>query len=304
VTPFLYLDRIGFAPDEANKIISAAAPSVENLQKILTAHLLAVPFENMDQHEHPACSSSSGSSNNNAPLVPRKQPADLPSLNDIEKTLTKIIHKRRGGFCFELNFAFGWLLRNLGYSVRFALADVSCQQIIPAHVVILVDGLLLLPTDASPTTVLVDVGFGTPGVCEVVLPLEYDQPRTNPFGDVFRFDALRDHARFDTTLYRTRIYTKPDEEEPMYRFQSNDDMPMESNEFEKGLHHVLNNSPTFNGKRLCVLSTEKGHLTLGKDYIKWVDQGGSKVTRKELSTETLWRNALEDHFGVILQNDE
>lgn len=318
VTARDYLARIGFAPDEAEDIISSASTddSAATLQRILSAHLLTVPFENMDQHDHPADNgappSPAGSSHDRAraAFVPRKRPEGLPSLRGLDRTLEKIVRHRRGGFCFELNFAFGWLLRSLGYSVRYALADVGCDQAVPAHVVVLVDGLVLPCANvaASPvtdaTTVLVDVGFGTPGVCEVMLPLELNQPRTNPFGDVFRFDAARPgHPRFDTTLYRTRVRTRPHEEEPMYRFHAADDLPMAADEFEEGLHRVLHHSPTFNGKRLCVLSTAAGHVTLGADYIKWVEQGGAVVRRMELPTENLWREALELYFGVALCAD-
>lgn len=57
VTARHYLVRIRFAPDEAEDIISSAptaASSAATLQRILSAHILTVQFENMDQHDHPA----------------------------------------------------------------------------------------------------------------------------------------------------------------------------------------------------------------------------------------------------------
>ena len=73
-----------------------------------------------------------------------------------------------------------------------------------------------------------DVGFGCPGVCDVILPLESNQIYEDYHGDLFRFDNDQSQyplheGRFDTVLYRTRVDT-PNEENPMYRFHSKDDM--------------------------------------------------------------------------------
>lgn len=89
----------------------------------------------------------------------------------------------------------------------------------------------------------------------------------------------------------------------MYCCRDADDLPMAAYEFREGLHRVLHHSPTFNGKWLCVLSTAAGHVTLSADYIKWVEQGGTEMRKRELPTETLWREALEHYVGVVLCAD-
>lgn len=317
----LYLERIGFESTSTyksnyNRSDMDMAPlfgqqDLPNLQRLLDGHLRRVPFENMDQHHHPAGAAvttdkndDENSNTHNAPAIPRLPVHQLPSLN-VMNSVTKIVHHHRGGFCYEVNFAFSWLLRQLGYSVRLAVADVGCSQVTPGHVVLLVDNLLSSNSTStrSSASVLVDVGFGCPGVCDVVLPLVYNQTVADPHGDLFRFDQLVDsvedpfQGRFDTVLLRTRKDTG--EEEPMYRFHSMDDMEYEAAEFAAGLHHVLTVSPTFNQKRLCVISTETGHITLGKDYIKWVEQWKT-VRHIDLPTETAWREALQSHFGVNL----
>ena len=284
-----YLQRIGITNEEANDLISTnRSLGIDDLQHLYTCHLFTVPFENLDQHTHPADDSDDGK----AIEIQRLPTNDLPSL-DVEKTLHKICNKNRGGFCFELNICFAWLLRSLGFRVRLALADVSCTQAIPAHVVILVDDLL------PESSVLVDVGFGTPGVCDVVLPLVHDKPKFDMHDDSFRFAACEEMNRFNTVLYRKRSDNIDGEEEPMYRFHSEDDMPDTADEFAKGLHRVLNDSPMFTGKRICVISTEGGHCTLGESYVKWVEKG-SVVKTIEFQTETEWREALLDYFGVAL----
>lgn len=80
-----YLERIGYSgPLDFN------AETIADLQE---CHLHTVPYENLD--------------------ILRGIPISL----DIADIYNKIVVRRRGGFCFELNALFGWLLRELGYTV-------------------------------------------------------------------------------------------------------------------------------------------------------------------------------------------
>ena len=328
-----YLKRIGFSQEEITSFIEKTDkhhhPTMQNLQRLLSAHLLHVPFENMDQHTHPPgiiANDNDNSNDNNdrkksfsVPEIKRKK--QLPSL-DVKRSLNKIIRQNRGGFCYEVNLSFCWLLRRLGYKARLAVADVSCKQDIPAHVVILVDGLkydddydnnnLNQNDNNHNIPVLVDVGFGCPGVCDVILPLNYGRIYSDLQGDSFRFVKAQSHfplheGRFNTVLYRTRVnadLSLPNKgEEPMYRFHSEDDLEDDATEFRRGLEYVLTKSPTFNEKRLCVISTERGHITLGSDYVKWVEKW-EVVKQKNFMDEEGWRKALLDYFGVQLIANE
>jgi N-hydroxyarylamine O-acetyltransferase len=87
-----YLLRLGIGASPA-----ADSNALRSLQR---AHLLAVPFENLDIHW-------------NQPIV-----------LDIDKFYRKIVNDRRGGFCYELNGLFNELLRSLGYQTRLVSARV------------------------------------------------------------------------------------------------------------------------------------------------------------------------------------
>jgi N-hydroxyarylamine O-acetyltransferase len=91
-----YLDRIRYA--------GPTSPTPETLQAIHRAHLLAVPFENLDIH------------------LGRKIVCDEAQF------LHKIVTERRGGFCYELNGAFAALLRALGFQVTLLSARVPCAD--------------------------------------------------------------------------------------------------------------------------------------------------------------------------------
>ncbi|WP_406097830.1 arylamine N-acetyltransferase [Kitasatospora purpeofusca] len=118
-----YLARIG-----AERPARAGAAELARLQE---AHLDAVPFENLSIHL-------------GEPVV--LEPGAL---------LEKVVGRRRGGFCYELNGAFAVLLRALGYRVELLAARVF-------------DGAepgppfdhLALRAEADGVAWLVDVGFG------------------------------------------------------------------------------------------------------------------------------------------------
>ena len=75
-------------------------PNLQNLSALQKAHMQAVPFENLSIHY--------------------KQPI---LLNE-EALYKKIVEQNRGGFCYELNGLFAWLLRSLGYKVEMLSAGV------------------------------------------------------------------------------------------------------------------------------------------------------------------------------------
>src|SRR5690349_21279326 len=118
-----YLRRIGYTgPTETTP---------EVLRKVHRAHMLAVPFENLDIGIGRTIVCEEGS------------------------FVHKIVEERRGGFCYELNGAFAALLRQLGFrvtllSARVARPDGSCS---PEF-----DHLALRVDLEQPW--LADVGFG------------------------------------------------------------------------------------------------------------------------------------------------
>jgi N-hydroxyarylamine O-acetyltransferase len=75
--------------------------SEETLRQLHKAHLLSIPFENLDNH------------------VGRR------IILEEEKMIRKLVEERRGGICYELNGAFCALLRELGFEVSMLSAGVA-----------------------------------------------------------------------------------------------------------------------------------------------------------------------------------
>src|SRR5438128_6918545 len=88
-----YLRRIGYT--------GPIVPTLETLREIHRAHLLAVPFENLDI------------------------PLGRQIVCDEDIFVCKIMERRRGGFCYEMNGAFAALLRSIGFKVTLLSARVS-----------------------------------------------------------------------------------------------------------------------------------------------------------------------------------
>ena len=130
-----YLARIGLRPGES--------PTAATLAVLQRAHLYHVPYENLDI------------------LAGKRLSLDEEALFD------KIVTRRRGGFCFELNELFGRLLRELGYEVtdcfgRFLRGEKEWPM--RRHHV-----LIVTPPDGSGRWLCdVGVGSGSP-TCPVLL---------------------------------------------------------------------------------------------------------------------------------------
>ena len=87
-----YLERISYSGN--------TDPTLATLRALHVAHLIAVPFENLNIHLH------------------------QPILLEINWLFDKIVTRGHGGFCYELNGLFAWLLRELGFKVTMLNARV------------------------------------------------------------------------------------------------------------------------------------------------------------------------------------
>jgi len=119
-----YLERIGVSDGQLS-------PDIETLRRLQRAHLLSVPFENLDIHW--------------------KRPIVL----DVELFYHKVVIERRGGFCYELNGLFNELLTSIGFTTRLISARVfNGKEFTPrfSHAAIIVT--------IGDEEHLADVGFG------------------------------------------------------------------------------------------------------------------------------------------------
>ena len=141
-----YLERIAYT--------GSTDVSPETLRGLHRAHMLTVPFENLDIH------------------IGRK------IICDEAPFLHKIINERRGGFCYELNGAFAALFRELGFKVTLLSARVGGSSPEFDHLTLRVD--LEEPW-------LADVGFGDSFLDPLRLQPNLEQPQ---IGRVYRLAEI------------------------------------------------------------------------------------------------------------------
>ena len=231
-----YLQRIG---------LDARPPAtLDGLAELTLAHLYTVPFENLD--------------------IPAGRPIEL----ELPLIFDKVVARRRGGFCYELNGLYGWLLHELGFD-RTILAARSTNK---DELGIPFDHLLLRVDLDEP--VLVDVGWGE--TYRAPLPL-----REGTEGD-YRLEQRGDGA-----------WDLFERGSPQYRF---DLVPRELAEFGEACRWQQTESPYFTGHRTCTLATPEGRRTL-YDSRLIVTSNGSRSIRDVPDEERA--AVLRDLFGLL-----
>jgi N-hydroxyarylamine O-acetyltransferase len=238
-----YLERIAYT--------GPLDPTAETLAGLHRAHMLAVPFENLDIH------------------------LGATNVLDPGQVYDKIVRRRRGGWCFELNGLFALLLERIGFAVtRYSAAVVASDPPFPdfAHLTLRVD--LERPW-------LCDVGFGD----SFTLPIRLDGT-----GD----QLVEGHAyRLERTGERMTLLQ---DGRPQYAFEL---APREMHEFA-GMCTYLQSSPEsfFTRSPICSLATENGRRSLsGMRLITTVDGVRSEW---ELADDVARAAVLRDLFGLDL----
>jgi N-hydroxyarylamine O-acetyltransferase len=137
-----YLDRIRFR--------GPVRPDLPTLRALHRAHQHTVPFENLD--------------------VQLRRPVVL----DIEANFDKIVARRRGGWCYEMNGVMGWALREIGFDVTRLSAGVMRERFGDSR-----NGNHLCLMVKLDQPWLVDVGFG--GSLAEPLPMQATEREDRPY---------------------------------------------------------------------------------------------------------------------------
>lgn len=250
-----YLTRIGVSLDPDTP------RDLDLLGELQRSHLLSVPFETLD--------------------IARGEPIILD-----QSLYTKVVERERGGFCYELNSMFGWLLRQLGYDVRMIEGRVRHD-----------DGNFGPPFDHMALLVdldqryLVDVGFGD--FCREPLPLSGD-PRSETSGTYKIAPAEGTDLRVTMELADDDDDNDDREWVPAYRFTT---VERELTDFSEmcDYQQTAPESP-FTGRTVCTIATRTGRVTLSDDTLT-VTENGAKRT-EQIDSKRERERVLSDSFGI------
>lgn len=275
----VYLQRIGLSS-------GPGAPSLEALRSLHRAHLLAVPFESLTLHSGGRVSTS------------------LPALYD------KIVDRRRGGFCYETNGLFSWLLSALGFDVTLLSGQVKnsetgCFGPPFDHLISMVSlGQGVVGGGGGGGRWLCDVGFGGLGFQE---PLSLETTETNTGEEPQTQGHLDYRIRREEDVHfvecRGEGVKGKDAAEwtGMYKFTLE---PRQREDFaEMYDYHQSSPSSIVFCKSLCTMATPTGRLTyIGHRLITTrfsTPQAALHTSTRELRDEEI-PGVLERQFGVVL----
>jgi N-hydroxyarylamine O-acetyltransferase len=249
-----YLERVGYA--------GRRAPTLTTLRKLQLAHLIHVPFENLD--------------------VFHRRGVRV----DVNWSYQKIVDRRRGGWCFELNGCFGALLDQLGFRV----ARLACRTFEPAT-----GGLgpdfdhLALLVRVGGDRFLVDVGWG-------------DCPLAPIPAEAGEYSARPRRVRIETTADTLRLVERVEEVDgeavwtPQYEASLH---PRALADFDARSRH-LQTEPglSWTEKPLVTRATsgKGGRLTLHRDRLRTRQDDLSFVD--EPVTPGEWPAVLDERFGI------
>jgi N-hydroxyarylamine O-acetyltransferase len=253
-----YFERIGYT--------GTREPSLANLRALHRAHLLNVPFENLD-------------------VVITKAPIRL----EADALAEKIVRRRRGGFCFELNGLFSMLLTELGYRTTLYPAQVHRDDGTigrrGGHVVCFV-------SFPDGTRWLADVGTGD--MFFEPIPLVLGEVTTESLAD-FRIVDCEDGRlaaqRRDalTPAWHTR-----------YKI---DLQPRALGDFADVCEWTRTSSESFfTQRRLCTQPFENGRITISDSkLIRTLARDGTlQKLETVLPSEAAFQQAIWEHFGLKL----
>jgi N-hydroxyarylamine O-acetyltransferase len=246
-----YLHRIGAR--------RPAEPDAAGLAELHAAHLRTVPFENLD--------------------IYRGVPISL----ELRDVFDKIVRRHRGGYCYESNGLFAWVLGELGYRVSLLSARVVESDGRPGadfeH--------LRLSVEASGRLWLADVGNGSgltdpvphrPGTyrvggrrCVVVRSGLWWRTELEHGNGELRFDWT-----WTTTPRRLADFT------------------------ERHLYQQRSPESHFVQHRMCVLLTDHGRVTLIDGVLSERIAGHHTQRRLSAAEEAV---ALRERFGLNVDLD-
>ncbi|MCE6996380.1 arylamine N-acetyltransferase [Saccharothrix sp. S26] len=251
-----YLDRLG--------ITGPLAPTAQNLRRLHRAHVLTIPFENLDV------------------VLGRGVDLDVPAMQ------AKLLENRRGGYCYEHNMLLAALLDRLGYRVTrlFARPDLHYGKPLPrTHMALRVEV-------EDGTAYLADVGFGDSGPLDPV-----------PFGDVvseqagwtYRLAEERDRPQ-PWCLYLKR----DDGWFPVYRFSLEAHHRIDC----LVANHFISTNPRspFVGRVFLERIAEHWRLNLNNRVLTLRHADGRREESRV--EDDGFAEVLADRFGVVLSEPE
>lgn len=233
-------------------------PTLENLHILHRQHLLNIPYENLDIL-------------NNVPLSLKQD--DL---------FRKMIENHRGGYCFELQGLFYYLLQTLGYNVRQFAGRFMDQPGI---------------TQMRRHRILV-VSFGEKRyVCDVGVRSESPRQPLELATDLVQSDGIGQYRYEKDSFYGWVLMRKLPRKEWRHVLGFTEEPQIDDDYIMLSFFCEKHPDSTFNKYMKISTFTKDANLNIiGNEYR--VFQDGKIVSRQELHNDDEAREVLIDKFGI------
>ena len=247
-----YLDRIGLSEEPVRDIAG-----IGMMQR---AHLETVPFENLD-------------------ILAGKVPLDLSEAGLFDK----IVRRRRGGICYELNFLYAAALHALGFDVELRGGRIYDDGDEFDHVFLMVTD----PDDPASDPWITDVGFAY----NIAAPIRF---APGVIQDDGRCQYRIDEAEVDGETWYHVMRLVDDAESFMFSFR---DVAREPAEFDSR-RHFFETDPSsrfLKGPLVCI-DGEEGRITLSMHRLK--ETKDDVVTERDIDYPDEFDGLLASVFNM------
>lgn len=254
-----YFKRIGY--EGSTKI------SEKVLQDLIWKHVITIPFENLNMH--------TGATTN---------------VEGVENIFNKIVNDQRGGWCYEVNVLFFYVLKTMGFDVKLQLSSVfdSLKNIwrFPQHCILIVN--------LNEKIFLIDVGFGN--MCPV-------QPiQINSTNEVQRMKNGIAYSISKSNEDNEYLYTAGfnDKFIPQYKFKLTKHSLELQDLIEPNEWSCKNPDSPFVNHAIVRISTTNGFIRLLDDRcVEYKNVNGvMESIEHKFSCVTEYSSILEEYFGI------
>jgi len=251
-----YLDRIGMTLDLDNY-----KPDYELLKQLQYAHVTHVPYENLD-------------------LVHHRIPLTLTP----EAVFDKVVVRGRGGYCFELNCLFNWLLQQLGYTTTSYMARyLRGETDIPMRR----HRIVVAESEYTGGRVVCDVGIGDRAP-RYSLRLETDIIQEQ-FGEKYRIEKDDFYGWVISDFYKG---------EWVRFFGFTEEVQLDIDYVMPSFWCEAHPDSKFHKSNIVSLKTPTGRKTIA-DMTHRIFEG-TEVTEIEMKSEEELNTILRDVFGIVM----
>jgi N-hydroxyarylamine O-acetyltransferase len=247
-----YLSRIDYRQKPQNNL--------QTLHQLHKKHVFAIPFEDLDIH--------------------LKKPLKI----DVNSLYKKIIIEKRGGFCYELNFLFYNLLKEIGFDCQIVSSRMYDKR---ENLGSQFDHLSIIVKLEEDW--LVDVGYGNLFAEPMKIPTKIDNYVYKDRDAIYKISHSTEANTYILSESRKGYKFKK-----IYAFET---IPRKIEEFYEQIDFKQHSEESYFVKnRICTIPTEEGRITLFNN--KFIKTIGKDKEERTIQNDEEFYQIVREEFGM------